>query len=84
MKDIPVIGVQTKLKKDKSAGTPYARGTGSVHELMNQLTVINLYCFKLRDRFKEIEASDQFSELQVIDLAVEQASILLETIKSLQ
>ena len=51
-----------------------------VHELANQLTVINLNCFKLRGTVAKLLSGSSLDELESVDRAVAEMTNLLRTL----
>ena len=52
-----------------------------VHEIANQLTVINLSCFKLRGAVANFVSGSHLDELDKVERAVVEMTILIETLR---
>lgn len=78
MIDLPTVlpAKKDKHRKKSVESTPVARPL--VHEIMNQLTVINLCCFKFRAAAKAAPEPSLLADLEKMEKAVVDLASLLE------
>src|SRR5437870_12488807 len=71
-----------KIERDKATKRRRIRDLNSqAHEIANQLSVINLRCFELRDSLAGELNGDQVRRLDTIAVAVAEAADLLEKLR---